>query len=246
LATAATLAAALLFAAAAAASDGSYDPFVTDFPKVPTSSGAVESTEANDKAHFGVPDTVARSTASAASAEQDTSGRDGMPGGAVLLAAALLAVVAVGLSRRGKRPAIGFVLAAGIVSLTLAGVVTANRGKRDANVATPRDLVAAGWLCVDVPDNWVHCVPPGVDLENDPPASMLNLNFYTHDAASPDALFLGEETLIRADVWNALPRRWPCGKRGYGFVPAEALPPHGYMYCHHFKEPGPLRDRNAP
>ena len=27
---------------------------------------------------------------------------------------------------------------------------------------------------------------------------------------------------------------------GVRFVPAEALPPYGYMYCHHFNEPKPL------
>jgi hypothetical protein len=154
-----------------------------------------------------------------------------------IVGAGLVAFAAFGLTRRSRRIGFAFVFVAGIASLALTGIVAAGGDKQDPNVVTPAELVKAGWLCVDVPDNWVHCVPPGVDLERNPPESMLNLNFYTHDPGAKEALFLGEETLIRADVWKALPRQWPCGKKEYGFVPAEALPPHGYMYCHHFKEP---------
>jgi hypothetical protein len=132
----------------------------------------------------------------------------------------------------------------GAALVAVAGTMAARDGGSTAkrgNVVSPKQLSVAGWLCVDVPDNWVHCVPPGIDLERDPPESMLNLNFYTHDPNAAQARFLGVEDLIRVDVWNTLPRQWPCGKKGeYGLVPAEALPPFGYRYCHHFKEPPPL------
>ncbi len=132
--------------------------------------------------------------------------------------------------------------------LATAGVVVAaggglEQGEDKRTAVSPAQLVASGWFCVDVPDNWVHCVPPGVDLEPpDVAESMINLQFYTHDPNDDDAEFLGVETLIRADLWNALPARWSCSgqQREYALVPPEALPPFGYMYCHHFKEPSKL------
>lgn len=134
--------------------------------------------------------------------------------------------------------------------LATAGVVVAAGELEEPDpkrtTVSPADLGAAGWFCVDVPDNWVHCVPPGVDLEPpDVAESMINLNFYTHDPNSKDAEFLGVETLIRADLWEKLPARWPCSgqQREYHLVPPEALPPYGYMYCHHFKEPSKTPER---
>lgn len=121
-----------------------------------------------------------------------------------------------------------------------AGIVLADDDDQNARTVSPAQLVAAGWFCVDVPENWIHCVPPGIDLEPpDVSESMINLNFYTHDPNATKARFLGVETLIRADLWNALPRKWPCSgsQREYHLVPPEALPPFGFMYCHHFKEP---------
>jgi hypothetical protein len=244
--TAAVAAAVLVVASPAAAADSSYTPFETDFPRSAQPSASLDQALANDRAHFG-PGSVAAPAEPTASpqVEPTASGFDWGTAGAVALGVALVVLVALGLTRRSKRVAIGFVFVAGITSLALTGIVAAGGDKKDPNVASPRDLRVAGWLCVDVPDNWVHCVPPGVDLENDPPESMLNLNYYTHDIKSDDAEFLGEETLIRADVWKALPRQWPCGKKEYGFVPAEALPPYGYMYCHHFNEPKPLPEEGV-
>jgi hypothetical protein len=156
---------------------------------------------------------------------------------AVAAGVALLGVAGLAVLRSRRRLALALVAVSLAAALAATAIYASGGRKGDRDTVTPGELVAAGWFCVDVPENWVHCVPPGVDLENDPPESMLNLNFYTHDPQSEDAEFLGEETLIRADVWRALPRQWPCGRGEYGFVPAEALPPHGYMYCHHFREP---------
>jgi len=254
-ASASIAAAALVLAAPATAVDKECRPFVTDFPRsaapvvtyeecgdVATPSESLNRMTANDRVHSsddgGTGGPADRDTP-AAQAGTAGGGFDwGSAGNAVAVGVGLLALVAVlGLTRRRKRIAVPLVFVAA-ASLAAAGIVAAGGDNKGSDVVSPKELTDAGWLCVDVPDNWVHCVPPGVDLEANPPESMLNLNFYTHDRQATQARFLGVEDLIRADVWNALPRRWPCGKNGdYGFVPAEALPPHGYMYCHHFKEP---------
>lgn len=241
--TAAIAAAVLVLAPAAArGADTAYTPFVTDFPQQAQPSASLDRLLANERVH-NREGTVAAPAGAGAPAQVETAAAGGFDwgaAGAIVLAAGLVALVAFGLTRRSKRVAIAFVFVAATASLGVTGILASGGEKYDPDVVTPGELVAAGWFCVDVPDNWVHCVPPGVDLETDPPESMLNLNFYTHNPTAKEAPFLGEETLIRADVWKALPRQWPCGKKEYGFVPAEALPPYGYMYCHHFNEPKAL------
>lgn len=152
-------------------------------------------------------------------------------------------------ARRRRWTGLAVALLVPLSALAAAGLVVASptgqTTRTQPSTVSPKQLVDAGWLCVDVPDNWVHCVPPGIDLEPpDVSESMINLNFYTHDPNAAEARFLGVETLIRADIWDALPEKWPCqGRQGeYHLVPAEALPPYGYMYCHHFKAP----ERPAP
>jgi hypothetical protein len=141
-----------------------------------------------------------------------------------------------------KRLATTVVLAIG--ALLVVGIVAAHGGSSTpaANVVSPKELSAAGWLCLD-PGYWVHCTPPGINIGKAPPV-IVSLNFYTKDPEAPSARFLGFEDLIRADIWNKLRRHWPCGTNGkYRRVPGDSLPKPGYMYCHRFNDKLPLPKR---
>jgi hypothetical protein len=133
--------------------------------------------------------------------------------------------------------------ALGIAALLTGGIVAAQGGSNGLTpTVSPRQLVAAGWDCID-PGYWVHCTPPGIDVGKAPPV-IVSLNFYTLDPRASRARFLGFEDLVRADIWKALPRKWPCGTSGvYRRVPGNSLPAPGYMYCHRFDDrlPPPKR-----
>lgn len=141
-----------------------------------------------------------------------------------------------------KRLATSLALAIG--ALLVVGLVAAQGGPTalTANVVSPKELRAAGWVCLD-PGYWVHCTPPGIDIGKAPPV-IVSLNFYTKDPNAAKAPYLGFEDLIRADIWKKLRRHWPCGRNGtYRRVPGDSLPKPGYMYCHHFNDKLPLPKR---
>jgi hypothetical protein len=139
-----------------------------------------------------------------------------------------------------KRLVLTAVLGAAV--LLSVGIVAANGGSGGASsTVSPRQLVAAGWSCLD-PGYWVHCSPPGIDIAKAPPV-IVSLNFYTLDPRATRARFLGFEDLIRADIWKALPRKWPCEQGVYRRVPGTSLPKPGYMYCHRFDDKLPLPKR---
>lgn len=141
-----------------------------------------------------------------------------------------------------KRFSVAAMLASAL--LLAVGIVAAqiSAGTLAAGVASPRELSAAGWDCID-PGYWVHCSPPGIDVTKAPPV-IVSLNFYTKNPKAANARFLGFEDLIRLDIWKKLRRHWPCADNGaYRRVPGNSLPAPGYMYCHRFDDKIPLPTR---
>lgn len=88
---------------------------------------------------------------------------------------------------------------------------------------TPRQLVSAGWGCVDVPNHGYHCTPPGVTIGVDTHIPVLVFG------STLDSPKIGTEMLIRKDAFNGQ----PCPQDGGQFVDLEPLFGLPYMACHH-------------
>lgn len=93
-------------------------------------------------------------------------------------------------------------LAGAAVFAAVAAMPTFSKG------SSPAQLQKAGWAC-PVLLGYVHCLPPGTALKSGGSPSLTALVFDTQNSSSTDAEYLGQEHVLRADVFEKGGRR-PC------------------------------------
>ena len=114
-----------------------------------------------------------------------------------------------------------------------AGVVAA-RGP------SPAQLAAAGWDCILPPPEFnpnVHCAKPGsvAAIQSAEAEMVVWLAFATYDLASTDAVLLGSERMVRADLFHGQ----PCPTDPPSYEYSWLVPRFGWDYyiCHTFDSP---------
>jgi hypothetical protein len=124
----------------------------------------------------------------------------------------------------------------GLVALT----ATAATAAPSARSVSPAQLTNAGWSCFNGPRPFnpnVHCAPPGVldrVLTGEAETAAL-LTFATEDTGAAEAVFLGTERLIRADLFHGQPCPTDPPTYEYGYLgPLLGL---DYYVCHTFDSP---------
>jgi hypothetical protein len=121
--------------------------------------------------------------------------------------------------------------------LALLTLVTLTLGMSQGAFAkgnSPGQLAERGWLCID-PDGpgplTIHCFPPGTEASS---ATMTVKVFDTLDPADEDAAYLGNEILLRADLY----RGQPCPQNGLDHYEPLDLTGDGivdYFACHFYE-----------
>jgi hypothetical protein len=119
----------------------------------------------------------------------------------------------------------------------LAGIAAA--GVQSAGLS-PAKLADAGWDCATGPRPFnprVHCAPPGelARILSGEAETATFLTFDTEDPAATDAVFLGTERLIRADLFHGQPCPTDPPSLQYSYL--GPLLGWDYYVCHTFDSP---------
>jgi hypothetical protein len=119
-------------------------------------------------------------------------------------------------------------------------VATAAAGGAQSGGVSPAKLTNAGWDCVNGPRPFnprVHCLRPGVlarVLAGEAETASI-LTFDTEDPAATDAVFLGTERMIRADLYHGQPCPTDPPSLTYSYL--GPLLGWNYYICHTFDSP---------
>lgn len=127
-----------------------------------------------------------------------------------------------------------------LIVAAIAAIALLPLGQVSAAGLSPAQLSHAGWDCILPPPEFnpnVHCAPPGAlaEIIAGEAAVVSMLAFATADTASTDAVLLGTERMIRADLFNGQPCPTDPPSHEYSWL----FPRFGWDYyiCHTFDSP---------